>query len=182
MLQARRFPSLLLILVAALAVASCSSGGGPYRWREATITAPDGWVVHEEAATHFAITDAPLGDGEAPGPGQVGAFFTYEPQTLPDDWRELAAEQGWQLIEDERTEVGGAPATRLVIEQATGDVPTKEMVVLIPSRGFVILFQPTPTVDQGDAVATFDRFRDRFDQILATLTFGSPDREATSLA
>lgn len=181
-LRSLRVVPLVWFAVLAFLVASCGSSGGPYRWRDARITAPEGWVLHEEASTHFAITDAPLGDGEAPGPGQVGAFFTYEPDTTPDDWRDLAADQGWELVEDERVSVGGAPATRLVIEQPAADLPTKEMVVLIPSKGIVVLFQPTPTVDQSDSVARFDRFRDEFDAILDGLTFGAPDREAARAA
>ncbi|MBW3661951.1 MAG: hypothetical protein KY469_02540 [Actinobacteria bacterium] len=160
-----------------IAFAACSDDGGEHRWRDARITAPDGWVVHEEAATHFALTDAPLGTGEEPGPGVVGAFFTYEPSTTPDDWRELASDQGWAILEDEAIEVGGVPATRLVIDQSEQQVPTREMVVVIPSKGIVVLFQPTPTVDQTDGVERFERWRATFDTILSDLRFGAPVRD-----
>lgn len=144
------------------------------RWEDVTLDLPTGWVVHEDEPGRFAVTDAPLGNEDEPGAGEAGVFLTRDPSDSADDWRRLIADQGWTLEDDRQVTVGGAPATRLTFEQTGARVPTRESVVLVPSRQLTILLQPIPLGQAQDGPGIYERHRAEFDAILEGLRFGAP--------
>ncbi len=172
----RRVASVIasLLLVALLASACGTSAAGEQRWRGLRVTAPEGWVVHEKEDTRFAISDAPFGTQEEPGAGEVGAFFTYEPGASADAWRDLIEQEGWTLELDEPISIDGSPATRLVFEHTGAETPLREMVVVLPSRDVVMLFQAAVLRGQTDGPEIFDRHRTEFEQILRGIRLGAP--------
>lgn len=103
--------------------------------------------------------------------------FTWEPDTLPDDWRELVALLDGTIEVDETIELDGVPATRLVYTWTTSEVSTREMVVLVPARGIVILAQPVLEAGEVDGPQRFLDHADVFADMLARLTFGAPQRD-----
>lgn len=166
----------LLVLVVALAAAACGAGDtGSQEWRGLDLRLPDGWEVFERRDTLLSVADAPLGD-EAGDPGRrsVAAQFTYDPSTSADDWRELIRGEGGEVESDERIELDGVPATRLVFHWTTNGIPTREMLVTVPSRSIVILFQPVPVAGQTDAPDVFLAKADDFQAILDSIRFGAP--------
>lgn len=170
-IRSRTWLALLL-----LAVTACSSGsGGRQEWRGLSLTLPDGWVRFEHSETLMGVANAPLGqeDGD-PGERVVAAQFTYEPSASPDDWRQFVEEQDGTLETDERIVLDEIPATKLVFSYTTNRIPTREMVVVIPSRGMVVLMQPVPVRGQTDAPEIFLEHVEEFEAILASIEFGAP--------
>lgn len=168
---------LLPLLAALLAVALAGCGGEDRvrSWRGLELELPRGWVVFEESPTLLGIADAPLGeDAGDPGDRTVAAQFTVEAGATPDDWRAFVEQEDGELEVDERIEVGGVPATRMVFAFTTNDIPMREMVVVIPSRELVVLMQPVPAQGETDAPEVFLEHRDEFDQILDSIVFGAP--------
>lgn len=170
-------PVPLALVVLALLLTACSGGDGRvHQWRGLDITLPEGWHVFEQSDAHFSIADAEAGTepGDA-GDREVAAFFTHEPRTTPDDWRDFLAQQDAEIETDESfTLDGNVPATRFVYSFTTNDVPTREMVVLIPSRSVVVLLAPTPEQGETDAPEVFLDHLDEFELILDQLDFGAP--------
>lgn len=138
------------------------------------MTLPDGWVVHERERGRFAVTDAPLGTPQEPGAGEAGVFFVRDPGDSVERWRELVEQEGWTLEEDRRTQIGGVSAVRLTFEQTDARVPTRETVVLVPSRSLTILAQPVPYGQAQDGPAVYERHLEEFDAILDSIRFGAP--------
>lgn len=170
---ARRATATLLLV---LLVAACGSGDGRERsWRDLRLTLPEGWVVFEDEPTRLSVADDELGEEGARGPAEAAAFFTHEPRSSPDDWRELIeGDLGGTLERDERVSVGGAPATKLVFRHESNGVPLREMVVVIPSREIVILMQPVVVRGQTDGPDLFETHLDAFEDLLSSLRFGAP--------
>ncbi len=171
-----------LLLAVALLVAGCGPPSS-VTWRNVTLQVPDGWFVVEEADTHLSLANADIGPTELGEPPRdppegpvVGMFLTYEPHALPQDWREYVEEQDATLESDDQIELGGGevPATRLVFSYTTNDVPTREMVVVIPSRHIVVLAQPVPTPGETDAPEVFLDHVETFLDVLETAEFGRP--------
>jgi hypothetical protein len=172
-----------LALLLAATAAGCSDGGQPSAvdWRNVTVRLPDGWYVFEEADTRLSISNQDIGpeamrDG-APDADEpvVAMFFTYEPNTLPDDWRRYVEEQDATLEVDDRLELDGeVPATRLVFSYVTDGVPLREMVVVIPSRSIVVLSQPVPAVGDTSGPDVFLDNVETFMQVLEEASFGAP--------
>jgi hypothetical protein len=146
------------------------------RWEDVTLALPDGWVVHEHEPGRFAVTDAPLGTPDDPGPGEAGVFLVRDRSDTPDKWRALIERQGWTLEEDRSVTVGGAPATRLTFEQTDARVATRETVVLVPSRELTILLQPIPYGQDQDGPDIYTRHLEEFERILDGLAFGAARR------
>ncbi len=172
----RRLGSLLL---AGLLVALTACGGGvegQVEWRDLTLQLPDGWLVDEQASTVLGLTNAVQGEPGDRGDRQVYVQMTFEPDTLPDDWRRFVEEQGGRLEEDADITVDGLPGTRLVFAFTTNDTPTREMIVLVPSRQIVMLLQPVVAQGETDGPDRFLRNREVFDRILDSIDFGAPLR------
>ncbi|MBW3659158.1 MAG: DUF1795 domain-containing protein [Actinobacteria bacterium] len=171
-LVARRATATLLLVL--LAVACGSSGGRERTWRDLQLTLPEGWIVFEEEPTRLSVADDELGEEGARGPAEAAAFFTHEPRSSPDDWRQLIEDLDGTLERDERISVGGAPATKLVFRHESNGVPLREMVVIIPSRDIVILMQPVVVRGQADGPDLFETHLDAFEDLLSSLRFGAP--------
>lgn len=176
--------TVVLGLVVAL-LAACSDDGSsqPERveWRNLGIELPDDWYLFEEAETRLSIANEDLGVGPDGEPGErpegdvVGMFFTYEPEAVPEDWRDFVEEQDAELETDIRLELEGeVPATQLVFSYVTDGTPTREMVVLIPSRGIVVLAQPVPGPGEDTAPQVFLDHLETFVEVIEDIEFGAP--------
>ncbi len=181
-----RRSTLLLLIVLALAITACG-GNQPssVTWRNVTLPMPDGWYVFEEEDTRLSISNADIGpeairtaeedpDVE-PRTDVVAMFLTYEPRTVPGDWRDYAERQDATVESDEQIVLGGdVPATRIVFSYVTDGIPLREMVVVIPSRSIVVLAQPVPTFGQQDGPEVFLDHVDTFIEVLDGADFGAP--------
>lgn len=172
----RRALAVLLAVAFLLVAAGCDRGGGPQRsWRDLTVTLPDGWSVFEDEPTRFSVADGTLGEEGDRGTADVAAFFTHEPGSRPDAWRELVdGPLDGTLERDETLQVGGLPATRLVFRHESNGLPMREMVVLVPSRELVILMQPIVVRGERDGPDVFAAHLDEFDALLSSIRFGAP--------
>ncbi len=174
-----------LTLLAGVVLAACA-GGQPssVTWRNVTFQVPDGWYVFEETDTRLSLSNADIGPeairsaDDVPDQDVVAIFLTFEPTTQPADWRAYTEAQDATVEVDEAIQLGdGVPATRIVFDYVTGGVPLREMVVVIPSRGIVALAQPVPRLGQTDGPDVFLEYRETFDEILESATFGPPVME-----
>lgn len=173
----------LAVLLAALVLSACSGQPSQVSWRNVTVPVPDGWHVIEESATHLSLSNVDLGPEEVLGASGedrdgdvVAMYFTYEPGTLPRDWLELIDAQGATLESDDEILLadGDVPARRIVFSSDADGTPTREMVVLIPSRWIVVLSLPIPAPGDTDAPEAFLRFIDTFLEVLDTADYGAP--------
>lgn len=175
-----RFPmrpaAALLAVVLAVLFGACDRGGGAERtWRDLHVTLPPGWSVFEDEPTRFSVADGTLGEEGDRGSAEAAAFFTHEPQSRPDAWRELVdGALGGTLERDETLRVGGLPATRLVFSHESNGLAMREMVVLVPSRELVILMQPIVIRSQRDGPEVFDAHLPEFEALLSSIRFGAP--------
>jgi hypothetical protein len=177
-----RSRSVFLLGLVALLLVACGGGNQPsaVQWRNATVQLPDGWYVFEEEPTRLSISNRDIGPeavaGETDVEGEtVAMWFTYEPTTLPADWRRLIDERGWTIESDRQVELPGeVPATMLVFSFESLGVRTREMVTLVPSRGFVILSQPIPGPGDDDVSDVYLSYADEFVGVLETMQLGSP--------
>lgn len=180
--RARFTRTSLLLLVGALAVllAACSGGGvapgGVVEWRELTIDLPADWVETNRTETSLSVGDGP-GSTE---PGERGELFvltqlTIEPGATIDDWRQFAEEQDADVERDTETTVGGLPATMIQFSFTTNGIPTRERVVVVPSRDLVLLQQPVPMQGDTEGPQWFDEHVDEFDALLENVQFGAPE-------
>ena len=169
------------ILLVALALLLVACGGDPssVTWRNVTFEVPEGWHVFEETDTRLSLLNQPFSPevirspDDVPGEDVVAIFFTDEPATVPDDWRRYTEQQDATLEEDEAIILGdGVPAPRFVFDYATGGIPLREMVVVIPSRHIVALAQPVPRLGQQDGPEVFLEHRGSFEEILKSAEFG----------
>ena len=178
----RRLAWMLLLAVSILGCGGDDPQPEAVTWRNVTLDLPDEWYLVEQSETHLTISNQDLGvseETEQPRPrfdGDVVAmYFTYEPETLPDDWRAFVEDQDATLESDDSIVVGSnVPATRIVYSYVTNGVPTREMVVLIPSRGIVVLSQPIPGPSGDDAPQVFLRHIETFLEVLQTAEYGAP--------
>lgn len=168
---------LAAILVATLALAGCGGDSGVVSWRDLDLQVPDGWaVVNELPDTLYVADGAPGEDAGDPGDLQVGIQFQTEPGPSSDDWRALVAERGWTLERDEDIEVDGIPATLLEFSSdgSEGTPPTREQVVVVPSRDLVVLSQAVTVQGQEDGPEVFDAHVQDFEAIRDSIDFGAP--------
>ena len=177
-----RLARLLAVLTCgALLLVACGGQPSSVTWRNVTFEIPDGWYVFEETDTRLSLSNADIGPeairsaDDVPDEDVVAIFLTYEPGASPDDWRRYVEQQDATLEVDEAIQLGdGVPATRLVFDYVTGEIPLREMVVVIPSRHIVALAQPVPRIGRQDGPEIFLDHRETFDEILETATLGPP--------
>lgn len=160
--------------IALLFLVACQGGDTSLAWRDLHVTPPTGWIVFESSDSVLGMANAPLGADGVRGARALGAQFTWEPDTVPQDWRDLVTLLGGTIEEDESIDLDGVPGTRLVYRWESEGIPTREMVVLLPARGVVILLQPVLELGERDGPERFDENRSVFDEILASIDFGAP--------
>lgn len=162
---------LLPLLLVTVLLGACGASDGPVTWRELTVEVPDGWVVAERDEQKLSLANVDLGPGQA-DELEAAVFVTHEPGTSIDDWRGLVAERDGTVETDDAVTVGGVPASRLVFRHDANGTPLREMVVVVPSQDVVMLFQPVVLRGSQDGPETFERYRDTFGRVLATVRFG----------
>ena len=182
-LCATRGPVALLVVLAGLLV-SCAGSNQPasVEWRNVQMDLPDGWYLFEEEADRLSISNQDIGIGDVAGQQDewpegdvVAMFFTYEPSTRPDDWRQLLDQLDAEIETDNQLRLeGDVPATQLIYRYETEGVLTREMVVVIPSRAIVLLAQPIPPPGSADQTEVFLAELDSFMGVLESATFGAP--------
>lgn len=177
--RCRALVAALLVGAVALSASACSSStppGGVVSWRELTIDLPDGWVELGRTETSLSV-----GDGEgSTEPGERGDLyvftqFTIEPSASADAWRTFVEEQDATLEQDASTTVGTLPATQIQYSFTTNDIPTRERIVVVPSRSLVMLQQPVPMQGETEGPEWFDEHVDEFDALLEGIRFGAPE-------
>ena len=172
-----------MLLAAALAACGGSDQPDHVEWRNIGMDLPDGWYLFEETDTRLSISNQPLGTSADPteiaeAEDVVAMFLTFEPGVLPGDWREFVDEQDATIETDDEVIIGeDVPATRLVFAYESNGVPTREMVVVIPSREVVVLAQPVPYPDERDAPEVFLRYIDTFMEVIESMDPGAPVRD-----
>lgn len=179
----RRSPSrsvraLVAVAITAILVVACGGDARAVAWRDLDLYLPEGWVVINDYAGALYVADGRPGDEPGdPGDLEVGVQFSHEPGTTGDDWRDLVAERGGTLERDEQITVDGLPATLLEFSfpAEAGDAPTREQVVLVPSRSLVVLSQAVPVQGQQDGPEVFDAHVDEFDAVRESIDFGAPE-------
>jgi len=160
--QARGVVALLALLAAA--VAACGPPSS-VTWRNITFDLPEGWHVVQQDGVRRVLANADADTLEATGalgaddlasggPADAAAaegeaapvvamWFSYEPDTRPDDWRAFVAEQGATSETDDLIRLeGDVPASRLIYTRDVGGTTTREMVLVIASRSVVVFAQP----------------------------------------
>jgi hypothetical protein len=168
----------VVLLLAAL-LAACG-GDGAVQWRDATIEVPEDWHVFEDEETRLSIGNVPLGE-QAGDPGEyadvdvVAMFFEHRPGTIPDDVREFVEnrEEG-EIESDVAIEIDDVPGTRIIYSHVSGDVRTREMAVVIPSREIAVLAQPVPSPGDENAPELFMEYLDTFTEVLESIEWGAP--------
>lgn len=163
------------MLVGLVGLVACGNSS-VVSWRGLELSLPRGWVVIQELEGSLYVADGRGGGPGDPGDLDVGVQLSHEPETRADDWRELVDELGATMDRDEATTVGGMPATLLQYTVAGGgDVaPTRERVVLVPSRQLVVLAQAVPVRGQTDAPEVFDDHLAAIQQLIDSIEFGAP--------
>ena len=166
-----------------LVLSACGSGQpSAVTWRNVELELPDGWYLFEEEEDRLSISNQDIGIGdvvgtptERPEGDIVAMFFTYEPETLPDDWRELLDRLEAEIETDSSLVLqGDVPATQLIYRYETEGVITREMVVVIPSRSIVLLAQPVPGPGDDDVSDVFLTYLDQMMGVLESASFGAP--------
>ncbi len=172
----RRFAAAL----AAVLVVSCAACGGDesaVAWRDLDLRLPDGWtVVDEQPGAVYLADGAPGEEPGDPGDLEVGVQISHEVDASGQAWRDLVAERGGDLERDESITVDDLPATLLEFSfpGSGDDVPTREQVVLVPSRDVVILSQAVTVQGQQDGPEVFDAHVEEFDTLRESIDFGAP--------
>jgi len=172
-------------LLVALLLAACTAGGGsgPTAWRDLDLVVPSGWQVLEQRGDLLLIAnrDLRVDDIDAtPSLPQdpdandaVAVQFTTD-GAAPDAWRQLVESQGGEVESDRSIQLDGVPATSIVFNWVSNNVPTREQVVIVPSRDLVILLQPVAVKGQQTGPDVYLRHVEEFEAILASLDFGAP--------
>lgn len=175
----------LLASILLLGIAACAPDGGRVGWRDLSLEVPDGWVVAERDDRKLSLANTEFAPHRA-DELEAAIFLTHEPDGSIDRWRELAGERDGDIEADGTLELDGEPASRLVFSHDANGTLLREMVVVVPSRDLVMLFQPVVPRGSRDGPDTFERHRERFQQVLASLRFedagggGTPQELSTS--
>lgn len=171
-----RAAAVACLLVLLPACSSETPPGGVIEWRELTIDLPADWVETNRTSTSLSVGDGP----GSPEPGERGELFvstqfTIEPGTSADDWRAFVEEQDATLERDTTTTVGTLPASLIQYSFTTNGIPTRERIVIVPSRDLVLLQQPVPMQGETAGPDWFDEHVEEFDALLEGISFGAPE-------
>ena len=177
---------LVLTLLAAV-LAACSPGGGggagPLAWRDLDLVVPSGWQVLTQRPDLLLIANRDLraDDIEAtpslpedPQANDAVAVQFATDGSNAEAWRSLIEAEGGEIESDRRIQLDGIPATAITFQWVTNDVPTREQVVIVPSRDLVVLLQPVPITGQRTGPEVYLRHVEEFQAILDSLDFGAP--------
>lgn len=164
----------LIASLALLILLGCGASPSAVEWRNVTLPVPDGWVVVEATDARLRLASASA-EQEVPPEGLVVLTIAFDPRALPDDVRAQATARGATLESDSAIVVGDeVPARRFVLLDRAVIPATRELVVLVPSRGLVA----TGVVVPGSAVADpAARLLEDLDVLLAVLVeavYGPP--------
>lgn len=151
-------------------LSACATDGGRAEWRALSLEVPDGWVVAERDDQKLSLANTEFGPDRA-DELEAAIFLTHEPDGSIDRWRELADDRDGEIETDDTFELDGEPASLLVFSHDANGTLLREMVVVVPSRDLVMLFQPVVPRNSRDGPDTFERHRERFEQVLASLRF-----------
>jgi len=181
---ARRYLGVAVLVLLAAVLTACGGSNQPsaVEWRNVEMDLPDQWYLFEEEADRLSISNQDIGIGDVGGQPDdwpegdvVAMFFTYEPSTRPDDWRQLLDQLDAEIETDNQIRLQGeVPATQLIYRYETEGVLTREMVVVIPSRAIVLLAQPVPPPGSADQTEVFLAYLDDFMGVLESAVFGAP--------
>lgn len=170
-------PSVRTALAGLALVALTACGGTPttLAWRNIVLPVPEGWVVVEVDDARVRLASASAEDG-VPDDGLVVLSISFDPRTLPDDVRSGAAARGATIESDAPIVVGDeVPATRFVVFEPSAVAPTREVIVLVPSRGLVAVGSVVPGATVSDPA---DRLLEDLDVLLSVLedaAYGPPE-------
>lgn len=164
----------LLGTFALLAVTACSGAPSAVEWRNVVLPVPEGWVVVEVADERVRLASASAEDG-VPSEGLVVLTIAFDPRALPDDVRTSALARGAVIESDAPIVVGDdVPATRFVVLDPTQVPPTREVVVLVPSRGLVATGGVVVGPDVADPAARLLEDLDVLLGVLVEASYGPP--------
>ena len=176
----------LAVLLATVLVACTGSAGGPgpMAWRDLDLFVPEGWQFLDQRGDLLLIANRDLraDDIEAtpslvedPQANDAVAVQFKTDSSNPDAWRDLVEAEGGEVESDRSIQLDGIPATAITFSWVSNDVPTREQVVIVPSRELVILLQPVPVQGQQTGPDVYLRHVDEFQAILDSLDFGAPE-------
>lgn len=178
---------LLATLLLVLTACGGASTTGAIEWRDLELVLPAGWATFEQRVDLLAASDDDLtetdddtGEGTDatsidPDENDVVALqFRHDTRDSADAWRALVTGAGGTIEQDVRIDIGGLPATSITFAWVTNNVPTRERVVIVPSRSVVMLFQPLPVQGQRTGPQVFLEKADQFEAILDSIRWGAP--------
>ncbi len=142
----RRLRRALVLLVLPAVLGACG-GDSTVEWPGARMDLPEGWEIVSNDPGRLVLADH-LASEEERG---VLVAFVRVPGTLPDDWRQRVAERGATLESDSGVLIAGdVPATQLVLLDEVAGIPTREVLLVVASRGLVISVSPNVLPGEQD--------------------------------
>ena len=169
-----RWPHRLVAVLVLGLVTACGGQPASVDWRNVVLPVPDGWIVVEVTDERVRLASAGVDEG-VPADGVTVLTVAFDPSTLPDDVRSSIRSRGATLESDAAILVGDeVPATRFVVLDTGASPPTRELIVLVPSRGIVAVGSVVPGSAVTDPAA---RLLDDLDAALGVLVdaaYGPP--------
>ena len=92
-----------------------------------------------------------------------------------DAGRELVESEGGTVESDVSVQLDGVPGRAITFNWVSNQVPTREQVVIVPSRELVILLQPVPVQGQLSAPDVYLAHVEEFQAVLDSIDFGAPE-------
>lgn len=103
-------------------------------------------------------------------------FFTHERDPTAAAWRQLVSEQRGRIEEDDEVTVDAEHASRIVFTNPALGTPLREMVLVVPDRDLVVLFQPIVPRGSQNGPDVFDSYRGTFETLISSVRFGPPTK------
>lgn len=177
----------LVAVVLSLLLAACSGGGGgagPLAWRDLDLVVPAGWTVVEQRNNLLQIAnkDFRADDVEAtpalpqdPQSNDAVAVQFLGQSSSADAIRDLVESEGGEIESDQQIQLDGVPARSITYSWVTNKVPTREQIVLVPSRDLEITLQPVPVQGQQTGPEVYLEYVEEFQAVLDSIDFGAPE-------